>query len=76
MKQRKRAEKEEDKLIGQCSYLVVAKDGKINDKKNGSQMKEYYRIPKEDVDSLGNSVNISTQDMPSLGDYLYAFLCD
>ena len=39
-------------------------------------MKEYYRIPKEDVDSLGNSINISTQDMPSLGDYLYAVLCD
>jgi|LauGreDrversion4_2_1035121.scaffolds.fasta_scaffold164774_2 hypothetical protein len=36
MKQRKRADKEEDKLIGQCSYLVAAKDGKINEKKNGS----------------------------------------
>ena len=39
-------------------------------------MREYYRMPSEDIDSLGNSMNIHQVDCKSLGEYLYAFLCD
>ena len=76
LRQRKRDAKAEGKLVGQCSNLVASKDGKINDRRNGAQMREYYRMPSEDIDSLGNSLNIHQVDCKSLGEYLYAFLCD
>lgn len=39
-------------------------------------MREYYRMPREDIDGQGNSLNIHSVDCKSLGEYLYAFLCD
>ena len=70
------AKRYESKNVGQGGNLVAPREGKINDKRNGRQMKEYFKLQKEDVDAEGNSINIKPCDMPTLSDYLYSFLCD
>ena len=52
------------------------KDGKINDRRNGAQMREYYRMPEEGIDSQGGSMNIHPMESKSLGEYIYNLLCD
>lgn len=73
---KKRISNPKEKLIGNGGMLMQAEKGKINDHRNGRAILDYLARPKESIDAEGHSVNIKQSTVPTLGDYMYAFLCD
>lgn len=56
--------------------IVRSKPGSLNDPKNGREMFRYFKMPKETLDSQGNSVNIEPCETPDFSKYLYPLLVD
>ncbi|TNV82285.1 hypothetical protein FGO68_gene5609 [Halteria grandinella] len=61
-----------NRLMGQAGLLIQAKDGDMNDRRNGGEMRKYFRQPKEAV----GGINIKPCFIPTITDHQYKFLCD
>lgn len=68
--------KTSEKLMGQSGLLIRAKEGEINDHRNGREMMKYLKKSKEALDREGNNLELAPCAMPTLTDYHYYYLCD
>ena len=61
------------KLMGQAGLLIQAREGELNDRRNGQEMRKYFRHPKEQQQ---DPTHIVACTIPSITDHQYPFLCD